>query len=345
MSAVFRVPIAYQVEAVPPGKRKGVEETVFEWAEVDVATEDDAPVATEWRDADGRVRRTLWHGESHWLQYDARDEDGVGHALSAEGMADALARGRSFSNPLAHGTEWMLMEFAEGKRKAFDPADYRQVLWTAREEALAKLRERASLVMISAGMVWTKCSEPVYSLVRPVARDAGLAPLVRPRVAPLYSGEERMLASDIFRADRWDDLVQEAEARWGKAGERTIEVDQGARITVFVPESIRYDDERAALLIAVSDVLENKRRYLATAGLPEIRAWLEASEALEAARREWNDETSEALESAADAWASAMAAADGYFSSRMAQALERWRSRPIGHDFGGSLPSGPSAGA
>lgn len=334
---IFRVPIMYEIEAVPHGRRKPVKETAFEWIEVEVE-EADAPVATEWRDTDGHVRRTAWHRESHWLQHRIRMNEEEAILMTAEVLATACAEGGKHGNPLPVGIDRMLREFARGERPEFDPSAYRQIVSSGREQAVETAHANAARTLVSDGAVWIRCKEPVYVLRPPRMERKGEPAVLRPIAITLDTRDDRMPLSDIFRADRWDDMVQEAVARW-EVEDAPFTADGEARIAVLVPESIRYDDERAALLGSVEVALEERRRSLPSMSLRQVRAWLEASEALESARAAWTEETAAALEATAAIWVDVTFAEERYWPLKMKQAVDRWRARPIGHEAESQEPT------
>lgn len=337
---LFRIPIMYTASVIHQGKRKAIDTTVFEWIDSEIEVADDAPVATKWQDPSGRTQMTLWHKDSHWIQYDTGDDDTSIRHLSTTEMASELAQGRSLGNPLAVGSDWMLREFAEGKRPAFNPDDYRKVLETSRDKTVAEAVRKARDVLIARGMVWKRSAEPIYVLTRPTRQNETQPPVMRPLVTTLNTPKP---ASDMFRADRFEDLADETMARWGMDGQRQIKIDEEARIKVLFPESIRYDDEKSALLAAVERILDNQRRNLPTAALYKVRAWLEASEALEEAQREWTQESAGKLENATETWTAVMTADDSYFSGKMREALDRWKARPIGNEFDDPIDHRPGA--
>lgn len=324
----FRVPVMFNAEVVHKAKRNPVPEPLVEWHDVEVREADclDAPKATEWRTESGDVMSTRWFEGSHWMPYTATDQDtDERHFLSAGEMAVHLAEGRRFGNPLAVGTDWVLREFAEGKRKAYDPSDFRKIAVSDRESVLAKAERQAESCLVVDGMVLIRSTEPVYVIERQMIDRKGGTPVLRPKVVPLSEARDPV---DMFRADRFDDMAEEAKSRYGDA----LSVDRASEITVFLPESLGYDDERAALFTGIDDVLQSQKRFLATAELRDVRAWLETSESLAAARRDWNEENAAALQAAAETYIAVSLAGD-YFGDKLRKTLDRWSVRPIGDEF------------
>lgn len=325
------VPVMFNAEVVHKGKRKAVQEPQVEWVEVEVreASDIEAPMATEWTRDDGTRMATRWFEGSHWIPFEHYDEDDKRFRIDVEGLRERLARGNRFQNPLSVGVEHVLTDFAAGRRPRFDPADFRSVESSDRAEVHARAYHNASNTLVVDGQVWVRGSEPVYVLSRSrIERGTGRHTM-RPEVTLISSARD---PKDIFRADRFDDMVGEAANRYSQA----VEIDDTARITVYIPSSLRYDDERAALFTSFDGVLESQRRFLPTAPLPDVRTWLELAEALAAARADWNEDTAAALETAADTYVAVTLTGDSYYGSEIQKALSRWRMRPIGDDFDGS---------
>ena len=326
-----RVPVMFNAEVVHRGKRKAVSEAQVEWLEVAVkeATDLAAPLAAEWR-SDGMTRRTRWHDGFHWLQHTIVDHDaGTEQHLSAEEMSRRLAAGIKEGNPLSVGVGHLLEELAAGQREEFDPeGTFFRVVSSDRDQVVAAAHKKAEDVLVVDGMVFVRSSEPVYVMRRALMERSPEGPVMRPSVVPLGSVEAGM-HNHLFRADRFDDMREEARAGFGE--KVTLAAD--ARIDVYIPESVSFDDEKASLCAGIRDVLDIRRKYLPSAELPFVRCWLEAAEALDAAKADWNEETVVRLETAADTYVAVSTPDDPHFSGVMQRTLERWRMRPIGSSF------------
>jgi len=325
------VPVMFNAEVVHKGKRLAKPEAQTEWIEVEVreVSDFDAPLATEWTREDSSPACTRWFEETHWVPYEYKDEDGGRHRLDAEGLRERLRTGRKSQNPLSVGTEHVLQDFAAGNRPAFDPASFRSIESSDRDAVRSAAMKNASNAIIVDGGLYKRGSEPVYRLTRSRIASAGGRHSLRPEVALVSEGGD---PKDMFRANRWDDMAEEAGERYN----RQVELDETARITVYIPESIRFDDERAALFTGLEGILSSQRRFLQTARLSDMRTWLELAEALAAAKENWTDETAAALETAADTYLAVTLAADDYYSGTLKAVMNRWRMRPLGDDFDGS---------
>lgn len=328
----FDVPIMFNAEVVHKGKRLAVQEEQVEWVAVDVeeATDLEAPTATAWTRADGTRMSTRWHREAHWIPYEYSDEDGGPHRIDADGLRQRLLRGNRHQNPLAEGTEHVLMDFAAGRRAAFDPSAFRSVGVTDRNHTIAKARLKAAKTLVVDGQVWVRESEPAYAISRQHGRiDMAARPrTIRPDVVFVSRASD---PKDMFRADRFEDMAAEVDGRY----KQQVAVDRSAMIEVYIPDSIRYDDEGTAFRAAAEGVAASQRQFLKTAKLPDVRRWLGLAEAAEAAKTEWNEETACALETAAEAYANAESDDGDWYTETIRKALSRWRMRPIGDALDG----------
>jgi len=320
----FMVPISYSAQVIRKGKRSVTREECVEWAYVDIPTiEDaDAPVALEWRDEQDRIHRTRWHDGRHWARYQIRNDDNV---VIGEGTVQALTRsleaGELYTNPLAVGIPWILRDFAQGKRKAFDPADYRGIESSAREEALTELDHKVKNTIVIDGEIWVQTPEPVYVIKSTGRATATRSFAIVATVVPLGSRECNNPLS-VYRADRHDDIV-------AMFGDKDIAVEGDSAVTVYLPESIKYDDEKAAFLFRIHQTLETYGDRLKNSPVPLIRAWCDLKEAVDLSEDCWNDDVAAAIESATESFSETLKTDDSYWHDSLQGCLSRWRARPI----------------
>lgn len=316
-----RVPVVYSASAVPKGARNPRTYRFGEWIEVEFATPSDleAPVALHWKaDEYGRdgldgVEQRRWYAGMLWepMVYSAANEPNV--QVTLEGMLEDTANGHGYANPLlSYMSE--ASEFARRRRdEPLDPAAFRSVAWSERDEKIAEAEARAAAIIAVDGKVWIQASEPAYR----IRSNLGFRTYLAVDIVKAEDGEE----GDLFRADRFDDMTDHILARHGR------EADDVRRIQVFVPECIRFDDETPAALKALRQAVSRHHESIAEEPRQTVMAWLDLRDATsEAERTRGAEEISAAME-AAEAWLAV--APEGASAERLAHSVRRWSMRPI----------------
>lgn len=318
----------FNAEVVHKGRRKEVNEAQVEWLDADVkeASDLEAPIAVEWRSERGNALHTRWHDGAHWILRMVRNEDTKDEwPLSAAEMETRLAAGDRYNNPLAVGVQHVLEELASGKRKPFDPEDFREVKKSDREAVIAAAENGISGTLIVDGMVYVRHPEPAYQISSRLIRKTPHGPVLVPQVVGAPKQQDHATSIHHFRIDRFDDMEAEARALYGDE----VRIAEEARASVYVSEAIRFDDEKEAFLAGVEGVLKSKRAALPREPIPSIKAWAEAAEALAESKKDWRDKSIERLEQSVEALISLWAENDSYYSDSLTNTLNRWRMRPI----------------
>lgn len=322
-----RIPISFKTKVVPLGKRSPKHETAYEWvdAEIKILTDLDAPIATEWINKDGAKKQTRWYEGCHWSPATEREHD---RSMTKSYFMETLAMGDSYLNPLPIGSPTVLRNFIDGEMKSFNASDYREIVESNRDEIIAKVHEKAGSFILIGDEVWSRGAEPIYSFQRSNYTREGATTTFRPELWKPKTYEERPSAVDLYRADEWDVLILDA----GKDRIKELQIDETARITIYIPESISYEGEKLSLLDAVQRLIESRKdERIGSNATYSLRAYCDLLEASTAANETWTDQTIGNLETAADTYIAVLPTE--YMSKVLAKGLNRWRNRPIEFNF------------
>lgn len=327
----IRIPINFNAMTVAHGKRKEEQTTLCDWVDADIKVLNDleAPVAMEWVDEGGTRHQIRWFEGSHWavrLEYESTSV-----IMSKHNFTNTLAEGSPYKNPLPVGTEHILQKFTSGEMKVFDAADYRSVSGSDRDAVVAKALKNTENLFILDDQVWHKVPEPLYHLERGCFTRNTDHVVFRPVVVipnPYQSGQS---PENLYRADEWDALIHDAEAN----KRQDVRIDESGRISIFIPEAVTQDADKAALLHILERIVTGHQSQKIGTTTPTyvIRAYCDVADALEAAKENWNPETMGDLETAADTYVAVAAQSESHWQQSLSKILNRWRNRPISIDF------------
>lgn len=330
----IRVPVVYEATVTPKKARNPREERFGEWIEVQIREISDmeAPVALRWQDekyqsagVDGVCERR-WHEGQLWKPAVHGYSGKPNEHLTLDRLAEWTAAGYSYGNPLVSGVDWRMKDFAvKGVDEPLRPEDFRHVMTSGREKAVADAIERGETTISVDGKIWTRTHEPVYRVVRGGGFHSDYV-----KVDIVSPPEDGANGEGHFRADRFDDLAAYVQDRMG------LEADEDRRIHVLIPECLRFEDELPALLSSLQAAVKGQEDRVGQQGRASIIAWVDFREAVAAMAQAADDETIGAAVTAAEVWLTVTDAYD-FQKKSLSDALERWNARPIavddGHDF------------
>jgi len=328
----FRVPVVYTARVIPKKARTEREVLYGEWTEVEVREVSDieAPVALAWQDTrfqpsgvDGVCERR-WFADAFWEPYVFHYSGKPNEHVTVETLQHWTEQGWSYS-PLIRDHDWKVRELVEGRARPLDEAELRVVASSEREAAFEKLLSAADSLIAVDGMLWQRTHEPVYK----ATRSGGFSgTYYRIEIGAPPRPEERQ--EGVFRADRFDDVAAWMLDKWGH---ELDEDDEFSRITVLLPECLRYDDEMPSLVSALRSAVEADAGHIGEKDRDTIIAWVDMRDAVRLLEEDRSPATVDAAVAAAEAWLEVASSYDFYKDSLRA-ALDRWHSRPIAFDDG-----------
>jgi hypothetical protein len=282
----FKVPVAYQAEVVPRGKRNPVTEYFYEWAmiEANSPSADDAPVAIAWTDRmptneeiefnrlhrlqeygrvpnDG-VMHTRFFDESHYwfhITTDSDRHDAVNYRETAEQFQNRILAGEGawpLSVPRVHHS--LIEKHPDGF--PIDLAVYRSVEDCTRDTVLQGIIDqfRNNLIIVD-GYLYIKRPEPVYMLAEGVRLpNNGYQAWIKivPN-GPEYLNPRNLIhetVKDVFRIDRYEDA---REASFGRpTQDRTSNINDERKATVLIDTSVTLDTDGQVAFEVAKDLVE-----------------------------------------------------------------------------------------
>lgn len=344
----LRVPISFHCTVIERRKRNESTIGCAEWVDVSIPSLDDtdAPVATQWKDKDGKLCQTRWFNDKHWKPLFRRDIDGgpIG-PCSIDDLQSSLETGKD-DNHLSVGFERLNKGLATDTIPEFEPSNFREVISTVeREAAIEKLMERTADTIIVDGMVWVATPEPVYIKEYERSHDPNKDGEMHLRVVFLgeyHHGRSRTSdARNCYRLDRADELKEEfdnLELSLLSRKKTSLRIDSKA--TIFLPSSIKYEDEIEAFLYISGKCVESKKEDLSRdwVSTSDIRLWCDLSDAFAVAVETRDENSLMNLEKAAEAYVTSLSKqGSSYFDGELETSLKRWKSRPISNDINFSI--------
>lgn len=308
----------YEISGILKGSRNPKDIEVFEDVEFIVPefSDLDAPVATRWSDptAIGGWRETRWFNDTHYslatfIDYNHPDEPRL---VVEPQTLPAIISSEYDRNKLFGG-------YLRGEHinpQSFDGLKFREADLGARDKMLNFFADFDNAIIIE-GRVWKKTSEPCYKI------SANNRLEIVPLEKTLAERDFRRHAY-LYRADRFSDALIDA-------GDRFEIENLDYEISIMIPESLHFDDDKLAAQKTFSyletKIGERNISEIARTDLARLHDFFEACDVL---RTEWNEDTADKMV----ALLSAMDRKTLHWDRDTVEHLEqRWAKRPISLDI------------
>jgi hypothetical protein len=282
----FKVPVAYQAEVVPRGKRNPVTGFFYEWATIEAMSPspDDAPVAVAWKDRmptngeieynrlhrlqeygrvpDDGVMFTRFFEDSHYwfhIVADSDRHDAIHTRETAQQFQDRILLGEGawpLSVPRVYHN--LIERYPDGF--PIDFTSYRSVDGSNRDQVLQGVIDqfRDNLIVVD-NYIYLKRPEPVYMLTEGVRlpNDGYQAWIKIVPNGPEYLNPGNLqfkTVKEVFRIDRYEDA---REASFGKATQdRDFNINDERKAEVLVAPSITVDTDGQVAFEIAKDLIE-----------------------------------------------------------------------------------------
>lgn len=320
---LLRVPYTFTANVVLPRKINSRQTTQGAFLTVEIPELDDieAPIATAWTNYRYETFQTRWHDGSHWLPHTDYDKDGNSYPVTTNILLEKLSKGERGTS-LTAGAESSLRSLLNGDLEPFDERNFRSVVETDQNAVINKILDSAKDCIIVDNQLWKRCGEPYYKHNRKnIIRETDPA-VVYPDICFLH--DEAAVDRTAFSADQFEDFIEFAV---GPNRDRYIMTDD-FKITVFIPESIKFDADALVLVNETGNFLKRSARNVGEHSPAYIHAWAELKSTHEAATHDRREYACDQLAEAIQGLSAASPSAD-YFLDVLNDVANRWRHRPI----------------
>jgi hypothetical protein len=281
----FKVPVAYQAEVVPRGKRNPVTGYFYEWVTIEAnsPSPDEAPVAVAWNDRmptnqelefnrlhrlqeygrvpdDGMMFTRFFEDSHYWFHIvaDSDRHDAIHTRETAQQFQDRIQTGDGawpLSVPRVYHN--LIERYPDGF--PIDLAAYRSVEGSNRDQVIQDVVDqfKDNLIVVD-NHIFLKRPEPVYMLsegVRLPNDGYQLWIKIVPN-GPEYLNPRNLpdTVKDVFRIDRYEDA---RDASFGKRPQdRSFNINDERKAEVLVGTSVTLDTDGQVAFQVAKDLVE-----------------------------------------------------------------------------------------
>lgn len=320
-----QIPYTFQVVGVLPKKRSETTTYVGEYYHAEILELDDleAPLATQWTEADGETVQTRWYEGSHWKI--RRDKDK--QLLSKQGLQDMLSSGLTEYNPIMDfSTSPKAKEFTSGELPVFSADNFKSIASSQQSAVLTKLDDLISDCIIVDDKVWVKSGEPYYRYNKHKFEHLPDGKIFIQPDIELTPKDTLTInwAHETFSAEQLDLFEERA------SGFDEVRVHDHHKIHVLLPEAIQYDADWNSLIVTARDFVEGAKKYLGSQTTDAVRYWADMSDMVKLAVENPSEENRDKLYHLAKA---CLQHSQEVLPTRLDEAADRWNNRNISLDF------------